>query len=327
MAQMNLLEGIRDALIHEMDHDDRVFAFGEDVGKMGGVFKVTDGLQKRFGEVRVFDTPLAESSIVGAAVGMAMAGMRPVAEIQFAGFIYPALDALFSQACKIRFRSRGRYSAPLVVRAPCGGLVKAPEQHSDSPESYLAHTPGLKVVVPSTPADAKGLLISSIRDPDPVIFLEPIRLYRLVKGEVPEGDHTVPLGRLRVVREGSDVTLVAWGAMVHTCEQAAASLEAEGVSVELLDLRSIVPLDESGILDSVRKTGRLVVAHEAPERAGFGAEVAALVAEHAIDHLLAPVRRVTAWDAPYPTFAMLEEYYFPGADRVRAAIRDVVRWR
>lgn len=327
MAQMNLLEGIRDALFYEMERDHRVLVFGEDVGKMGGVFKVTEGLQQRFGEVRVFDTPLAESSIAGAAVGMAMAGLRPVAEIQFAGFIYPALDALFSQASKIRFRSRGRFTAPMVVRAPYGGLVRAPEQHSDSPESYLAHTPGIKVVVPSTPADAKGLLLSAIRDPDPVVFLEPIRLYRLVKGEVPEGDHTVPLGRLRVVREGSDVTLVCWGAMVQCAEQVAGSLAAEGVSVELLDLRSIVPLDEAGILGSVRKTGRLVIAHEAPERAGFGAEVAALVAEQALDHLLAPVRRVAAWDAPYPTFAMLEEHYFPGPERVSAAVREVLDWR
>jgi len=327
VAQMNLLEAVRDALLYEMERDHRVLVFGEDVGKMGGVFKVTEGLQQRFGELRVFDTPLAESSIAGAAAGMAMAGMRPVAEIQFAGFIYPALDALFSQASKIRFRSRGRFTAPMVVRAPYGGLVRAPEQHSDSPESYLAHTPGLKVVVPSTPADAKGLLISAIRDPDPVVFLEPIRLYRLVKGEVPEGDHTVPLGRLRLVREGSDVTLVCWGAMVQTGDLVARGLEAEGVSVELLDLRSIAPLDEAGILESVRKTGRLVIAHEAPERAGFGAEVAALVAEQAIDHLLAPVRRVAGWDAPYPTFAMLEEYYFPGPERVSAVVREVLAWR
>jgi len=300
MAQLNLVDAINRALREELEADPSVLLLGEDVGKEGGVFRVTEGLQQAFGEERVIDTPLAESGIVGVAFGMALLGLRPVAELQFMGFLPPALDQIISHIGRIRNRSRGEYTAPMVIRMPYGGGIHAPEHHSESNEAILAHIPGIKVVIPSTPADALGLLKSAIRDPDPVLFLEPKRIYRAVKGEVPDGEHVVPLGRARLVRPGRDVTLVVWGAMVREAEKAAGELAGEGVEAEIIDPRTVSPLDVEAIIASVKKTGRCVVVHEAPRTCGLGAEISALLMEEALLQLRAPVVRVTGFDTVMP---------------------------
>jgi pyruvate dehydrogenase E1 component beta subunit len=324
MAVMNLLEALRDGLHYEMKRDDRVLVFGEDVARKGGVFGTTDGLWKTFGEERCFDTPLSECGIVGTAIGMALYGLRPVAEIQFQDFIFPAFDQIVSEAAKMRYRSGGEYTCPMVIRTPYGGGIRGGHYHSQSGEAYFAHTPGLKVVVPATPADAKGLLISSIRDEDPVIFLEPKELYRKVKEEVPAGEHVVPLGQGRVAREGTDVTLVAWGAMVSLCERAADEAQKQGRSCEVIDCRTLVPLDEKLILESVKKTGRCVIVYEAPRTGGYGGEIAAILAEKAIEHLEGPIVRVTGYDVPFPY--TLEKLYMPDTRRVLKGIDKTFNW-
>ena len=320
MAELFLVEAVNDALHVEMERDAAVMVIGEDVGRLGGVFRATAGLQDRFGADRCVDTPLAEAGILGAAVGLCMAGWRPVCEMQYDAFSYPCLDQLINHVGRYRWRTRGKMSFPLVVRMPYGGGVRAPELHDDSPETYYVHAPGVKVVVPSTPADAKGLLAAAIRDPDPVVVLEPKLVYRTARGPVPEGEHLVPLGRARVAREGSDVTLVAWGAMVPLCERAADELDA---SVEVLDLRSLKPLDEEAVLASAARTGRLVVVQEAPRTCGFASEVAALLAERAILDLHGPVLRVTGFDVPYP-YWQLEDLYMPSVERVVDAARRLL---
>jgi pyruvate/2-oxoglutarate/acetoin dehydrogenase E1 component len=325
VPEMTLVAAVRDALACALAADPRVVVFGEDVGRNGGVFRATDGLQERFGEERVADTPLAESAIVGTAIGMAAYGLRPVAEIQFMGFILPAVDQLISHAARLRHRSRGRFTCPLVVRAPYGGGIRAPELHSESLEALFVHVPGLKVVVPSTPRDAKGLLLAAIADPDPVIFMEPIRLYRAVREDVPAEPFTVPIGTARVARAGDDVTVVAWGNMVPVALRAAAAVAEEGIAAEVIDLRSLAPLDEATLVGSVRRTGRAVVVHEAARTGGFGAELAARIAEGAFLYLEAPVARVAPPEAPYPAYA-LEDRYLPGHADVAAAIRATVRY-
>jgi pyruvate dehydrogenase E1 component beta subunit len=324
MTQMTLIEAVTDALRTEMRNDDRVVVFGEDVGKKGGVFLATQGLQDEFGKERCFDTPLSECGIIGTAVGMAVYGMRPVAEIQFLDFIYPAFDQIVSEAAKMRYRSGGEYTCPLVIRSPYGGGIRGGHYHSQSSEAYFCHTPGLKVVIPSTPADTKGLLIAAIRDEDPVMFLEPKRIYRSAKGEVPAGEHVVPLGKGRIVREGSDVTVVAYGSMVSICEKAAEEAQKSGRSVEIIDPRTLVPLDEPLILDSVRKTGRCVVVFEAPRTCSFGSEIAAIVAEKALAHLEGPVVRVGGFDTPFPY--SLEHLYMPDVRRVLKGIEKTFNW-
>jgi 2-oxoisovalerate dehydrogenase E1 component beta subunit len=324
MSSMTLIQAINDALRCEMQRDDRVVVFGEDVGVNGGVFRATEGLQKQFGKDRCFDTPLSECGIIGTAIGMALYGLRPVPEIQFLDFIYPAFDQIVSEAAKMRYRSGAEYTCPMTIRSPYGGGIRGGHYHSQSSEAYFCHTPGLKVVIPSTPADAKGLLIASIRDEDPVMFLEPKRIYRSAKGEVPEGEHVVPIGKGRVVREGSDCTVVAYGAMVPVCEQAAVEAEKQGKSVEVLDLRTLVPLDEPLLLASVKKTGRCCVVYEAPKTCGYGAEVAALIAEKAIEHLEGPVVRVAGFDTPFPY--TLEYLYMPDARRVLKGIERTFAW-
>ncbi len=321
--QLTMVKAIGEALDQALAEDPRVLLFGEDVG-MGGVFRVSDGLRDKHGEVRVFDTPLAEAGIVGYGIGLALAGMRPVAEIQFAGFLYPALDQILSHLGRYRHRSRGRFTVPMVVRAPYGGGVHTPEQHADSPEAVLAHVPGVKVVIPSDPFRAKGLLTAAIRDPDPVFFLEAIKLYRSVKAEVPAEPYALELGRARVVREGEAATLVCYGGMVEVCRTAAEVAAREGVELEIVDLETLVPFDADTVLASVEKTGRVVVVHEARKIGGFGAEVAARIAEDAIWSLEAPVLRVAGWDAPYPPFSAIEHHYRPDARRVLAAVRQVL---
>lgn len=323
MPTRTMVEALNEALRQAMEEDRTVVILGEDVGRYGGVFRVTEGLLDRFGSARVIDTPLAESAIVGVALGMAASGLRPVAEIQFAGFLYSAFDQLAAQAARLRARSGGRFGAPLVVRAPYGGGVRAPEFHSDSVEALLCHTPGLKVVIPSGPVDAKGLLLASIDDPDPVVFLEPMPLYRALREEVPEDPYRQPLGRARLIRAGRDVTVVCWGAAVLLALRAAEALAPEGVEAEVLDLCTLNPLDVETLLASVRRTTRLVVVHEAPRSGGFGAEIAALAAERALDSLTAPVVRVTGWDVPYPAPA-IESYYLPSVRRVVKGIRTAL---
>jgi pyruvate/2-oxoglutarate/acetoin dehydrogenase E1 component len=317
-----MVEAINDALHVELGRDDAVMVMGEDVGRSGGVFRATAGLRERFGADRCVDTPLAEAGILGTAIGLCMAGWRPVTEMQYDAFSYPCLDQLITHVGRYRWRTGGKMQFPLVVRMPYGGGVRAPELHDDSPETYYVHTPGVKVAIPSTPADAKGLLAAAIRDPDPVVVLEPKLHYRTVKGEVPEGEHVVPLGRARVVREGSDVTLVAYGAMVPVCETAADELEA---SVEVLDIRSLKPLDEDALLASAAKTGRVVIVQEAPRVCGFAAELAAILAEKAILDLRSPVLRVTGYDVPYP-YWQIEDAYMPSAARVVDAARKLLEF-
>jgi pyruvate dehydrogenase E1 component beta subunit len=306
-----------------LESDDRVVLLGEDIGRTGGVFRITDGLRAKYGEDRVFDTPVAESGIIGAAFGMAIAGLRPVAELQFLGFSYPAYDQIINHVARIRNRSNHRFTAPLVIRVPYGGGIGAAEHHSESTEAIYAHIPGLKVVVPSTPADSRGLLLAAIEDPDPVLFLEPIRLYRAVKEDVPEIYYTTEIGPLRVEREGTDLTLISWGAMIKETRAAAGRLEDAGVSVEVLDLCTLSPIDQDGIVASAAKTGRVVVVHEAPRTGGLGAEVAATIQERALYSLQAPVRRVTGWDTVFP-LKRSEAHYLPSVDRIVQAAEDTL---
>jgi pyruvate/2-oxoglutarate/acetoin dehydrogenase E1 component len=322
MAELTLVEAVNDALHTELARDDDVLVMGEDVGRAGGVFRATAGLRDRFGSERCVDTPLAEAGILGAAVGLCMAGFRPVCEMQYDAFSYPCLDQLITHVGRYRWRSGGHMEFPITIRMPYGGGVRAPELHDDSPEAYYVHTPGIKVAIPSTPADAKGLLAAAIRDPDPVVVFEPKLVYRTARGEVPDGEHVVPLGKARIAREGSDVTLIAYGAMVQVCERAAGLL-GDDASCEIVDIRSLRPLDEETILSSVAKTGRAVIVHEAPRTAGFGAELAALIAEKAIFDLQGPVLRVTGYDVPYPYWT-IEDAYVPSADRVAAAVRKLL---
>lgn len=326
MAKLTMAQALNQALAHALESDERVVVLGEDVGRDGGVFRITDGLIDRFGPERVVDTPLAESGIVGTSVGLAMGGMRPIAEIQFFGFIYETMDQIASQAARVRFRSMGRFSAPLVIRTPYGGGVKAPEIHSDSLEALFVHTPGIKVVTPSNPYDAKGLLLAAVDDPDPVLFLEPMRLYRAFRDEVPEEPYRVPLGTANVVREGRDVTLIGWGASMPVVLQAADELIARhDVMPEVIDLRTLSPLDEATIVQSVQHTQRAVVVHEAVRTGGLGAEVAALVQERAFLYLEAPVARVSGYDTPYP-MTMFEDLWLPDATQVVSAALAAVRY-
>jgi pyruvate dehydrogenase E1 component beta subunit len=315
-----IAQALNDALDLALGKDETVVVMGEDVGRTGGVFRITDGLYQRYGSDRVIDTPVAESAIVGVGFGMAIAGMRPVLELQFMGFSYPAYDQIINHVARIRNRSRHRFTAPMVIRIPFGGGIGAAEHHSESMEAIYAHIPGLKVVAPSTPFDAKGLLLAAIENPDPVIFLEPIRLYRAVKEDVPDGWYTQPLGAARVETEGSDVTLITWGAMTKEARLAVTALAAEGIRAELIDLRSLVPLDEDAVFASVEKTSRAVVIHEAPRTGGFGGEIAALIQERCLYALSAPIQRVTGWDTVFP-LKRSEHHYLPSVERIVAAVR------
>lgn len=323
MPEVTLVEAVNLALAHEMQADKNVVVFGEDVGVNGGVFRATAGLQERFGEERVIDTPLAETLIAGMAIGMAAQGMRPVAEIQFMGFIYPTLDQILNHASRLRYRTRGRLSCPMVLRAPFGGGIHAPEHHSESTETLFAHIPGLRVVIPSSPARAYGLLLAAIRDPDPVVFLEPKRIYRLMKQEVTDNGDALPLDVCFVLREGTDVTLVTWGAMTHETMLAAEQLASQGISAEVIDVATIKPLDAETILQSVAKTGRCVIVHEAARTAGMGAEVAAEIAERGLLNLLAPVRRVAGYDTVMPLYR-LENDYMPDTARIVTAATETM---
>jgi pyruvate/2-oxoglutarate/acetoin dehydrogenase E1 component len=321
VPELTLVEAINDALHVELERDDSVLVMGEDVAQLGGVFRATAGLKERFGADRCVDTPLAEAGILGTAVGLCMAGWRPVCEMQYDAFSYPCLDQLINHVGRYRWRTGGAMEFPLVVRMPYGGGVRAPELHDDSPETYYVHTPGVKVAIPSTPADAKGILSAAIRDPDPVVVLEPKLHYRTRRGEVPEGEYVVQLGKARLAREGTEVTLVAYGSMVPVCEAAADALD--GVSVEVLDIRTLKPLDEEALLASAAKTGRVVIVQEAPRVCGFAAELAAILAEKAILDLRGPVLRVTGYDVPYP-YWQIEDAYMPSVERVIDAARKLL---
>jgi pyruvate dehydrogenase E1 component beta subunit len=321
---LTLVDAINEALAQEMERDERVVCLGEDVGLNGGVFRVTDGLQKRFGPDRSIDTPLSESGIMGTAIGLAMAGMRPIPEIQFEGFLGPAYDQLTNHAARYRTRTRGAVTIPMVVRVPVGGGIHAPELHSDSPEAIYAHTPGLKVVMPCTPYDAKGLLLAAIRDPDPVVFFEPKRVYRSFREQIPEEDYTITIGEAKVVSEGTDLTVVSWGAPVFDCLKAIDSLP-EDVSVELIDLRTIYPLDADTVIQSVQKTGRCVVVCEAPKTASMASEIATIIQEHCFLHLKAPVQRVTGFDTVMPYYK-LELEYIPDHRRIAEAITQTLAY-
>ncbi len=325
MSEMNIVDAVNDALHLEMEKDEDVMILGEDVGENEGVFRVTEGLLEKFGEERVRDTPLAESGIVGVSIGLGLYGMKPVAEIQFMGFMWPALDQLSSHASRYRNRSQGQLNVPMVLRAPYGGGVKALEHHSESFESVLAHIPGLKVVIPSTPKDAKGLMISSIRDPDPVVFLEPKKLYRAFKQDVPDGELVEEIGEARVVKEGEDITLVGWGAMVPKMVKAADHAAKENISVEVVDLRTIYPYDEETVHDSIRKTGRLLVVQEAHRTGGFASEIIARAADKELLSLKAPPKRSTGFDVPFPLYKM-EDWAIPDVDRIVKKIRRLIEW-
>ena len=322
MANLTLVQAINLALIQEMEKDDRVLLLGEDIGLNGGVFRATEGLFQRFGGDRVVDSPLAESGIVGTAIGLAMGGLRPIPEIQFEGFMGPAFDQLTNQCARTNTRTRGGMTCPLVLRVPVGGGIHAPELHSDSPEAIYTHTPGLKIVMPSSPYDAKGLLISAIRDPDPVIFFEPKRIYRAFREEVPEDEYTVPIGVARTVCEGDELTMVTWGASVIQCMNA---IDASGRSIELIDLRTIQPFDMDAVVASVQKTGRCVIVHEAPKTCGLGAEIATGIMEHCFLHLEAPVQRVCGFDTIMPYYK-LELEYLPDAERIGKAITETMAY-
>jgi 2-oxoisovalerate dehydrogenase E1 component beta subunit len=326
MPEITLVEAVNLALARAMAEDGTVLVLGEDVGIDGGVFRATDGLSKRFGKERVLDTPLAENVIAGMSVGLAAQGFRPVAEIQFSGFIYPTIDQLANHASRLRNRTRGRLSCPMVVRSPSGGGIRAVEHHSESPEAMFAHIPGLRVVVPSSPARAYGLLLAAIRDPDPVVFLEPTRLYRASREEVDDDGTAWPLDRCFVLREGTDITLVTWGATTKEVMSAADTLAAEGVSAEVIDVATLKPLDTDGLLESVAKTGRCVIAHEAPLTCGVGAEIAARIAERGLVSLLAPIERVAGWDTVMPLYR-LEQQYLPSEARILAAVRRVLAYQ
>ena len=326
MAELTMVEAICAALDHAMEEDPSVLILGEDVGIDGGVFRATDGLVQRHGSARVLDTPLAEAAIAGIAVGAAVHGLKPVAEIQFSGFIYPAIDQIVNQASRMRSRTRGRLTCPMVLRAPFGGGINAPEHHSESPEAMFAHVPGLRVVIPSSPARAYGLLLAAIRDPDPVVFLEPKRLYRAGREDVAGDGIALPLDRAFRLRKGSDITIVTWGAMVRDVLAAADTLSREGIETDVIDLATLKPYDAETVIASVQRTGRCVVAHEAPRTAGFGAEIAACIAEDALTSLLAPIRRVAGYDTVMP-LPRLEEFYMPSAARIEAAAREFMAWR
>lgn len=324
MTKRTLIQAINNALDQALEGDENVILIGEDVGIDGGVFRATVGLVEKYSESRVIDTPLSESGIIGAAVGLAVSGMKPVAEIQFSGFLPPAFDQIICHVARIRSRSRGRFSCPLVIRTPCGAGIRAPEHHGESLESIMIHTPGLKVVMPSTPSDAKGLLLAAIDDPDPVIFYEPKRIYRAIKEDVPDDPYRIPLGKAHIANPGKDVTLISWGAMVPVCLHAAQQIaQADGTSVEVIDLRTLKPLDIDTILTSLDKTQRVVIVHEAPRTLGYGAELSALITERSILRLKAPVLRVTGYDVT-PPLARLEDYYYPDPLRVILAIRKVM---
>ncbi|MFC6863109.1 alpha-ketoacid dehydrogenase subunit beta [Halomicroarcula sp. GCM10025817] len=322
---LTLVQAVRDGLYGELERDEDVLVLGEDVGRNGGVFRATQGLYEEFGEDRVIDTPLAEGGIVGTAIGMAAYGLRPVPEIQFSGFMYPAFDQLVSHAARLRTRSRGRYTCPLTVRAPYGGGIRAPEHHSESKEAFYVHEPGLKVVVPSTPRETKGLLAASIRDPDPVVFLEPKLIYRAFREEVPDDSYTIELGEADVKREGSDVSAFTWGAMVRPTLEAAEALAEEGIDVEVVDLRTLSPMDTDAIVESFKKTGRAVVVHEAPRTGGLAGEIIATIQEEVLLYQEAPITRVTGFDVPYPLYA-LEDYYLPEPARIEDGIREAVEF-
>lgn len=323
--ELSILEAIRSALVDEMSRDERVMVLGMDVGQLGGVFRVTRGLMEKFGPERVVDTPLAEGAIVGASLGLAIGGMVPVAEVQFLGFTHQAFHQIGPQLARYRFRSRGRFSAQVTIRAPFGGGTRTPEFHPDAIEAQFVQAPGVKIVCPAFPDDAKGLLLEAIRDPDPVLYLEPQRLYRTVRGPVPAGDHTVPFGSSRLVREGNDVVLIAWSAAVHLCLAAADQLAEEGVAASVLDLRTLVPLDVAGLIAAVEKSGKVVVVHEAPVTGGFGAEIVATIQQEAFGSLDAPIRRVASRDTPYPP-GSLEDYFLPSVRRIVAATRATVEY-
>jgi 2-oxoisovalerate dehydrogenase E1 component beta subunit len=325
MAEVNLVEAVNLAMAYEMAHDPSVVLLGEDIGANGGVFRATAGLQARFGPERVLDTPLAEAAIAGAAIGMAAEGLKPVAEIQFTGFIYPTLDHIINHASRLRHRSRGRLSCPMVLRSPFGAGIHAPEHHSESPEALFAHIPGIRMVIPSSPARAYGLLLAAIRDPDPVIFFEPTRLYRLFKQAVEDDGEALPLDVCFVVREGKDLTLVSWGAMMRETLATADALAQDGVTAEVIDVATLKPLDLPTILESVAKTGRCVIVHEAPRTGGFGAEIAAGLAEHGLTSLLAPVQRVTGYDIVVP-LPRLEYQHLPSVARILAAARKALEF-
>jgi 2-oxoisovalerate dehydrogenase E1 component beta subunit len=319
---MNIIQAVNSALDLALGSDEDVFVFGEDVGKFGGVFRATDGLQATHGDHRVFDTPLSEGGIIGMAIGMAIYGLKPVPEIQFSDFIYPAFDQIVNEMAKFRYRSGGEYPCPVTIRTPFGGGIRGGHYHSQSPEAYFAHTAGLKVVVPSDPYTAKGLLLASIADPDPVIFLEPKRVYRASRAEVPEEAYTLPIGKAAIDREGSDLTVITYGAMLHEARRAADLLAENDISAEVIDLRSLVPLDEETILESVKKTGRVVIVHEAARTCGFGGELAAIIAEKALLHLEAPILRVTGYDTPFPF--TLEQQYLPDALKIFEACETTI---
>lgn len=322
---LNMVQAINQALMEEMNSDETIVVYGEDVGVEGGVFRVTADLQKKYGEKRVFDTPLAESAIVGTAVGMAINGLRPIVEMQFSGFSYPAFNQIISHVARMRNRSRGKYNLPMVIRAPYGGGIRALEHHSESTEAMYAQIPGLKVVIPSTPYDAKGLLISAIRDNDPVLFWEPKRIYRAFKQEVPEGTYEIPIGKAKIIQSGEDITVVSWGAMVRDVQKAIEMVKVKDISVELIDLRTIAPMDRESFIESVKKTGRILVVHEAPKTLGVGAEIISIVNEKAFLYLEAPPTRLTGFDTTFP-LPRGEQHYIPTPERIAKTIEDVVRY-
>ena len=322
---LNIVQAINQALMNEMGNDKTIVVYGEDVGLEGGVFRATIDLQKKYGKERVFDTPLAESAIVGSAVGMAVNGLKPVVELQFSGFSYPAFNQIISHVARMRNRSRGKYGLPMVIRSPYGGGIRALEHHSESTEAIYAQIPGLKVVIPSTPYDAKGLLIAAIRDPDPVLFWEPKRIYRAFRQEVPEEVYEIPLGKAKVLQEGNDITIVAWGAMVPDVQKAVKLVEEKGISAEVIDLRTIAPMDRDSFVESVKKTGRILVVHEAPKTLGVGAEIISIVNEKAFLYLEAPPTRLTGFDTTFP-LPRGEEHYIPSIERIGAKIEEVVRY-
>jgi 2-oxoisovalerate dehydrogenase E1 component beta subunit len=321
---MNIIQAVNSALKIEMAREPKVVVLGEDVGKFGGVFRATSGLHDEFGPDRVIDTPLSECGIIGAAIGMALYGMRPVPEIQFADFIFPAFDQIVNELAKFRYRSGGQYPCPVVIRTPYGGGIRGGHYHSQSPEALFIHTPGLKVVIPSNPYDAKGMLLSALRQNDPVLFMEPKRIYRAARGDVPENDYTVPLGEAKILRAGDQITLIAYGAMVPVINEAADKAAGSGISCEVIDLRTLMPFDVDTVIKSVRETGRAVVVHEAPKTCGFGAELASTIYERTLDVLEAPIGRVCGFDTPFPY--SLEHEYMPNADRVFGAIRQTLEW-